>query len=1261
MDVSTYLQSFEESMTSYTGDDPLDSWARFYDFLEKRVPTEDAKGLSIVLDRLVQRFLEDGRYSNDIRFVNYCIKCASYYGEPIKLYSYVHSKGIGTTTAALYVAWAQQFEQLDQHQHADAVYQTAIENQAKPSDTVLQQYRMFQSRTSRRTAGGLDGPHPLQNSQLANQMSSHREPGLQCKEPEDLSQLPADRTVRIISRSENAVGKPSNQGSASGLQTVSMYCKDSLECQGSELCFEEVRAAKYYVRRKQEEECRELEARQRLAREKENELQRMKQLLDDLENNVEPTGSSPSYPPTQQVQCNTTATSLNPEFLHQSFRQPPSLHSLKNQPTVAQRLNWAPDVKPESERAPEALMQCNFLREPVADLSTQRCSPLFGKGLTDHWAAPTPSSHPQAPPLQAHVGEHNSQPSERSCPALQRPAWAHGAQNEAPHLENHPRMNHSMNHLASSFQQHNVRDQNMSACEAAESKLDVSQGATGNLSHVTPNTSLGIAHATPSRVLPSPTVNTREALDVIMDMFLAPTLLQDEPFSCLAQAEKSFDAGYHRMGDATPFNKPPTAALFAIFQDENDKENCSPAVTVDKPRPSRALVEIPVSKQEKPNETPTELIPEESTMWGARYNSLTSLAACPNSTGDFSLSAHMVSTPFQKKEPYSRDFEEDQENDDPRTFIGPEEKPYMRQPMKLSPIIEQSPSDENLLETAVGPTRLQGFAEQGTIVGEGLALGQGSLTACSMTEVHHAPALLSFRDHTLVPPQGPDVASSPPRASGSGWDVYTSPEQPPQAACPLSPVPPGALRRSQGFTLKSAVSPEKAPEPGFDVPMSPECVPRPEWLVIQSPEFVTERDLDALMSPQGPRKADVLPQESTDIPMSPEPKFSMDVPMSPAWIQKASMDAAMSPRQEMNVDVPMSPSAGAAAGTLVSDPWDEELISRLLETLSTPLTSHPDCITWQSKVPNISPKMTIKMGAGSLRVDCLLGEGAFATVYQATDLSTSKKMVLKVQKPANPWEFYINTQLNARLQPSARHLFSNILSAHLFQNGSVLLADLHNCGTLLNAVNLYKNQSDKVMPQPLVMYFTVCILYMVEQLHSIHIVHADIKPDNFLLGERFLDNTCFEPENLDHGLALIDLGQSIDMTLFPEGTEFTAKCLTSGFQCTEMLSGRPWNYQTDYFGIAGTVHCMIFGTYMQVKNEDGVWKTNAVFRRNPHSDLWNELFHTLLNVPDCRSLPSLRELRSRLCSVLQQNYRNKLASLKTRLVIQLLESRSARR
>lgn len=55
----------------------------------------------------------------------------------------------------------------------------------------------------------------------------------------------------------------------------------------------------------------------------------------------------------------------------------------------------------------------------------------------------------------------------------------------------------------------------------------------------------------------------------------------------------------------------------------------------------------------------------------------------------------------------------------------------------------------------------------------------------------------------------------------------------------------------------------------------------------------------------------------------------------------------------------------------------------------------------------------------------------------------------QVQKPANPWEFYIDTQLDARLQPGVRHLYSSVRSAHLFSNGSVLLGELHRYGTLL--------------------------------------------------------------------------------------------------------------------------------------------------------------------------------------------------------------------
>ncbi|XP_010132131.1 PREDICTED: mitotic checkpoint serine/threonine-protein kinase BUB1, partial [Buceros rhinoceros silvestris] len=354
------------------------------------------------------------------------------------------------------------------------------------------------------------------------------------------------------------------------------------------------------------------------------------------------------------------------------------------------------------------------------------------------------------------------------------------------------------------------------------------------------------------------------------------------------------------------------------------------------------------------------------------------------------------------------------------------------------------------------------------------------------------------------------------------------------------------------------------------------------------------------------------------------------------------------------------------AAVLVENPWDKELIGRFLSELPKPLHTYANYFEWKSALPSIRLKAELPLGSSSFHVDCLVGEGAFAQVYQASVLDASnprnnQKVTFKVQKPANPWEFYIATQLVERLRPAVRHLYIHFYSAHFFQNGSVLVGELYNYGTLLNAINIYKKLPEKVMPQALVIYFAVKILYMVEELHNCKIIHGDIKPDNFILGERFLDNDTCDIDGLSHGLTLIDLGQSIDMKLFPEGTAFTARCETSGFQCIEMLTQKPWNYQTDYFGIAATVYCMLFGSYMHVKNENGVWKPEGAFRRLANAELWKEFFESMLNIPDCHSLPALGGLRQRLSDLFCKSYAKEIKFLRNRLVVLLIEHKRSRR
>lgn len=247
-------------------------------------------------------------------------------------------------------------------------------------------------------------------------------------------------------------------------------------------------------------------------------------------------------------------------------------------------------------------------------------------------------------------------------------------------------------------------------------------------------------------------------------------------------------------------------------------------------------------------------------------------------------------------------------------------------------------------------------ARQGTIVGEGLASAQHCLTTSSITMVQPPPpAVLSFRDQTLCP-----TDSSVFRTTGPGWEVYTSPEQPCKQVSLISQKPESSVGpRNEPFKILEDLDRPGSPEQACDVPMSPECSVKPNWLAIRSPEVTVEPDLDAFLSPHRP--------SSLEVPMSPEkPQVCADVPMSPMEPHFSPVDEPMmSPdrglRPSMDVSMSATP-AKTGAVQLVSDPWNNELISGLLSTLTPPLTSHPRCITWQCNIPNISPKMTLSMG-----------------------------------------------------------------------------------------------------------------------------------------------------------------------------------------------------------------------------------------------------------------------------------------------------------
>ncbi|KAJ7475839.1 hypothetical protein FB451DRAFT_1366515 [Mycena latifolia] len=305
-----------------------------------------------------------------------------------------------------------------------------------------------------------------------------------------------------------------------------------------------------------------------------------------------------------------------------------------------------------------------------------------------------------------------------------------------------------------------------------------------------------------------------------------------------------------------------------------------------------------------------------------------------------------------------------------------------------------------------------------------------------------------------------------------------------------------------------------------------------------------------------------------------------------------------------------------------------------------------------------------------------LGEGGFGAVFKAKDLGTqeqedtddededdedgSSMVALKVVKPRSLWEYRALRRLHSTFPP---HLRRSVVLPHAlfaFRDESYLVMDLCPQGTLLNIVNganaASLSQAGGTLDELLVMFFAVELLRVIEAMHSAGFIHGDLKIDNCLLrledvpGGPAAWSSMYKPSGEDgwchKGLKLIDFGRTIDTRLFPAGQQFIADWDTDARDCFELREQRPWTYQTDYFGLAGIIYCMLFGKYIQansVSTKDGRHKIETPLKRYWQTEIWDRLFGILLNPCAVRvdgSLPlchELGEVRAQMEAWLQAN------------------------
>ncbi|KAM9278243.1 mitotic checkpoint serine/threonine-protein kinase BUB1 beta [Morus bassanus] len=342
---------------------------------------------------------------------------------------------------------------------------------------------------------------------------------------------------------------------------------------------------------------------------------------------------------------------------------------------------------------------------------------------------------------------------------------------------------------------------------------------------------------------------------------------------------------------------------------------------------------------------------------------------------------------------------------------------------------------------------------------------------------------------------------------------------------------------------------------------------------------------------------------------------------------------------ELAQSLPAEMVTDSGGGDVTQFLWSAEQRKKLLDPMPELLTASPDFHLETGGLPVMELEKDVELGNETY---CIKWEYwtneeykmVFAIPANFPQLD-AKGFAIKVYSQPVPWDFYITLQLQERLNADFDQSFSENCSCYLYQDGCAILHRNINRFTLGDVIRGRKSVTEEVIL--LVVYN---LLGVVEKLHRAEVVHGDLSPEVFFLGDRICDP--FANDEMTRALKIVDFSHSLDLRLQSRVSLPNSFPISQTPHGRQLLAKSSLPYQVDLVGIADIVHLMLFGNHIQVYQENSVWKISQNVSETVDSDFWSKLFGRILNADGKSTVPLLRELRKEISDMFDSCFQERL-------------------